>query len=260
LASTLLACPLAAQDTMAEQITRRTIAGIDVIAFPTGVKDVVTFTGSFPAGDRFAPANQAMPATPAGAQTHQATLHRDKFAIAQQLDSVGAQLSFGVGATTLTISGKCLRKDLPMVIGILAEQLREPAFDPAELTKLKTQLTGLFRQQMDDTDARAEQAFAAALYPPGHPNYQPPYPELIESLRNVTVDDLKAFPAQYYGPAAFPLVAVGDVDIPGLHAAVEQSFAGWTGGVEAPAVTPANLTDQKPRQVVHLGDKANVSV
>ena len=255
-----LAAPALAQSTIAEQIIRTQIDGIDSIAFPTGVKDVVTFTGSFHAGDRFAPEGQAILPTLVGEMIDKGTVHRDKFAIAQALDNVGAQLSFGVGGSTLTFNGKCLTADLPLVIGILAEQLREPAFDPEELAKAKTQLRGLFRQQMDDTDARADQALAAALYPPDHPNYQHPYREFIASLDAITVDDLKAFHATYYGPASFTLVAVGDIDVPAFEAAVGESFAGWTGGVVAPAALPATSLDADPKQVVRLEDKANVSV
>lgn len=259
-ASVLLAAPTFAQSSMAEQITRTTIAGIDVIVFPTGVQDVVTFTGSFHAGDRFAPAGKSMLPTLVGEMIDKGTVHRDKFAIAQALDGVGARLSFGVGGSTLTINGKCLSQDLPMVIGILAEQLREPAFSADELAKAKTQLRGVFTQQMDDTDARAEQAFAAAIYPPDHPNHQVSFRELIDSLDAITVDDLKAFHATYYGPASFTLVAVGDLDLPALQAAVGKSFAGWTGGVVAPDVLPASSMDSAPKQVVRLADKANVSV
>ena len=44
----------------------------------------------------------------------------DKFAIAEQLDNVGAEISFAVGYQSLEIRAKCLKKDLPLVLGLLA--------------------------------------------------------------------------------------------------------------------------------------------
>jgi len=39
---------------MAEKAVRKSIGGDDVIAYPTGIKDVVTITGAAAAGDSFA--------------------------------------------------------------------------------------------------------------------------------------------------------------------------------------------------------------
>jgi zinc protease len=49
----------------------------------------------------------------------------------------------------LQISGKCLRKDLPLLLNLMAEQLRMPAFSPAEFAKLQKQIAGSIRQQLD---------------------------------------------------------------------------------------------------------------
>src|ERR1700680_2982231 len=47
---------------IAQHIVRAKIGGIDLIAYPTAVKDVVTLIGSLPAGDAFAGAgNVAVP-------------------------------------------------------------------------------------------------------------------------------------------------------------------------------------------------------
>jgi len=53
LLSTFLAATLPAE--IADKVVREKIAGIDVIVYKTGVKDVVTFRCSLPAGDSFAP-------------------------------------------------------------------------------------------------------------------------------------------------------------------------------------------------------------
>ena len=245
---------------IAERAVRTRIGGIDVIAYPTGVKDVVTFCGSLPAGDSFAPADNLAVPTLVGTMLDQGTTTEDKFAIAEKLDSVGAELGFEVGGTLMEFSGKCLRKDLPMVIGLLAEELRSPAFSEEEFAKVKQQLAGDLQRSLESTGYRSSQAFAEAIYQPGSPNYQPSTEAFLAAIKTATVADLRAFHKKYYGPAAFTVVAVGDLDIPGLQSEIAKAFSGWTGGVAMPAYPKPAPTDADRDQSVFMPEKPSVSV
>ncbi|HEY9250105.1 MAG TPA: pitrilysin family protein [Rariglobus sp.] len=246
---------------IADQAVRATVAGVDTIVYKTGVQDVVTFRGSLPAGDSFAPESNLAIASLVGGMLDKGTTVRDKFAIAQKLDAVGAELTFSVDDTMVVFSGKCLRKDVPLVIGLLAEQLRSPAFSEEEFAKLKKQIAGRLQRALEQTGYRAGQAFAATIYPPGHPNYEPSTEAFLAALGKATLADLRAFHQKYYGPAELTLVAVGDVDADGLKAEVEKAFAGWSGGVKRPDYPRlAGLTDLNRDQTVFMADKPNVSV
>ncbi|HTJ77984.1 MAG TPA: pitrilysin family protein, partial [Rariglobus sp.] len=245
---------------IAEHAIRTRIAGLDVIAYPTGVKDVVTFCGSLPAGDSFAPSENLAVPTLVGAMLDKGTTTEDKYAIAQKLDSVGAELGFEVGGTLMEFSGKCLRKDLPMVIGLLAEELRSPAFSEEEFAKVKQQLTGELQRALESTGYRAGQTFADAIYQPGSPNYQPPTEAFLAAIKTATVADLRAFHKKYYGPAAFTVVAVGDLDVPDLQSEIAKSFAGWTGGVAKPDYPKPAPVDADRDQSIFMPDKPSVSV
>ena len=266
--SVLSAAPLFAADVppaeptarIAANVVRTRIAGIDVLACKTGVQDVISFHGSLPAGDRFAPPGNIAIATLVGEMLDKGTTTEDKFAIADKLESVGAGLGFDTGSSMLTFEGKCLKKDMPLVLALLAEQLRTPAFAPEELAKVKQQLAGQFQRALESTDYRAGQAFSEALYPPGHPNYEPPTEAFIAAIKSATVEDLKAFHAKYYGPAHLTIVAVGDLDIPALQAEVGKAFAGWTGGTALEPVAPLAPTDAAAAKTVFMPDKPSVSV
>lgn len=245
---------------IASHVTRANIAGIDIIAYPTGVKDVVTFQGSLPAGDAMAgDANPAIP-TLVGMMLDQGTTTEDKFAIAEKLERVGATIDFSVGTQTTTVSAKCLKQDVPLVVGLIAEQLRSPAFSPEEFEKAKKQFIGGLQRQLESTDFRAGDQFTRAVYSVGHPNRQPTPEELLAAAETAKVEDAKAFHAKYYGPAHFTLVAVGDLDIPQLQAAIGQSFAGWTGGSDTIHPAKATATDAPQDQNVFMADKTSVSV
>jgi zinc protease len=245
---------------IASHVVRTKIAGIDVIAYPTGVKDVVTFQGSLPAGDAFAGDDNVAIPTLVGMMLDQGTTTEDKFAIAQKLESVGATISFGVYTQMATVSAKCLRKDVPLVVGLIAGQLRSPAFSAAEFAKVKKQFVGGLKRQLENTDFRAGDQFTRAVYPVGHPNRQPAPEELIAAAESAKLEQAKAFHAKYYGPAHFTLVAVGDLDVPQLQAELGQSFAGWTGGADVIHPAKATATDAPKDQNVFMADKTSITV
>ncbi len=257
-ATVFVATPAAAQ--IAKHAVRQKVSGIDVIAYRTGVKDVVTLRGSFPAGTIHADDDQPALAQLTGALIDKGTSKQDKFAIAQKLEAVGAALSFGAGPITTSVSGKCLKKDLPLVISLLAEQLRMPAFSTEEFDKAKKQIEGSYKRQLEDTDFRASSAFSRAVYPVGHPARQASPEEFLAGLAKATLADVKAFHAKHYGPANFTLVAVGDLDPAQFSAEVGKAFAGWTGGSTVPPRPRASSVDAPREQSVVLPDKTSVSV
>ncbi|HEX2101523.1 MAG TPA: pitrilysin family protein, partial [Candidatus Synoicihabitans sp.] len=156
----------------------------------------------------------------------------------------------------------CLRRDVPLVISLIAEQLREPAFDPGEFEKLKSRLAGALRRQLENTDAQAREAFNGAIYPREHPNYVPPVREFLAALATAELDDVKTFHARHYGPKGLTLVLVGDVDVAATQAAVRQGFDGWQGGSAIlRAKLPATMSaDAVPERTVRMADKPSVSV
>jgi len=225
------------------------------------VKNVVTLTGSLPLGHAASPAANPALAHLVGSMLDKGTVGKDKFAIATELDRVGASLAFSVGTETLGINGKCLAKDVPLLISLIAEQLRTPAMDEAEFAKVKKQYVAALQRALDDTDKRAADAYSRAVYPLGHPNRKTAADELIAATERTTLEAVKAYHAEYYGPTFLTLILVGDVDSTAVQAKVAQAFAGWTGGKEPaiPSVVGGNV-DAPRDQVVFMADKTNVSV
>lgn len=245
---------------IADKVVRAKIAGIDVIAYETGVENVVTFRGSLPAGDSFAPEKNSAIPTLVGEMLDKGTTKQDKFAIAQKLENIGASIDFSVGGVMTEFHGKCLRKDFPLVISLLAEQLRTPAFSEEEFAKVKKQLAGDLQRALESTDYRAGQAFSETVFPKSHPNYSPPTKEFLAAVESADLADVKAFHGEFYGPVEATLVAVGDIDIDGLKAEVARAFEGWAGGKTKPEFPKAQPATARREEVVPMADKPNVTV
>ena len=245
---------------IAEHASHFKVAGIEVITYPTAVKDVVTLVGSFPAGDAFAAGDNAAIATLTGMMLDKGTAHRDRFAIAQALETSGAQLKFGVGKQTVRIEGRALKNDLPRLIQILAEELREPAFPPEELAKAKKQLEGTLRQQMEDTNFRARQALLQSVFAPGHPNHVAGLDDWLAAVDTATLEGVQAFYRKYYGPAHLVLVFAGSVDDKTIQSELSKAFSGWTGGAEAVRGTEAGELRVLRVQEIPVAQKTSVSM
>jgi zinc protease len=260
LAPCALLLAAAAHAGVVDHSTRQAVNGIDVVAVKTGVKDVVTIRGTLPAGDSRSPDTNSALADLAAGMLDKGTTTHDKFAISKLLGDAGASINFGTSAAALQINAKCLKQDLPLVLGLIAEQLRSPAFSPEEFAKLQKQVTGQTRRALEDTGYRAATSFNNAVYPLGHPNREAATETFLADVQKATLDDVKAFYRQYYGPAAMKLVVVGDVDAAAVTTELGKVFAGWTGGSPAPAAAKAGQVDAARDQNVFMADKASVSV
>lgn len=250
----------AAAANVAQQSHRSQVAGIDLITYHTDVKQVVVILGSLPAGDAMVESGNIAIPTLTGMMLDRGTKSLDKFAIAEQLDNVGAEIAFTVGTQSLEVRAKCLRKDLPLIIGLIASELRTPAFQLQEFNKAKQQFIGALEASAQNTEARAQEAFARAIFPQGHPNRPHAVTEYEAAAKAATLDELKAFYAKYYGPAHMTLIVAGDVAASDAETEIGKAFSGWTGGQDyvRPAA-PAALTAARDVSVP-LADKPSVSV
>ena len=250
----------AAAANVADHSQRMQVAGIDLITYHTDVKDVVVILGVLPAGDAMAgPGNIAVP-TLVGMMMDRGTKTLDKYAIAGRLEDVGAEVAFSVGTPSLEIRAKCLKKDLPLVIALIAAELRAPAWHLQEFDKAKQQFIGALEASAQNTEARAQEAFRRAAFPESHPNHPHSVGEYEAAAKSATLDEVKAFHAKYYGPAHMTLVVAGDVAAPEAQAEVRTAFTGWSGGQDyvRPAA-PAELRTAS-EVFVPLADKPSVSV
>ncbi len=245
---------------MAEHAQRATTAGIDVITYKSNVKDVVVIVAALPAGDAMAGSGNAAVPTLSGMMLERGTKALDMFAIADKLDSVGAEVAFEVGTQSLHIRAKCLKKDVPLVMGLIASELRTPALLPAEFAKAKQQFVGGLQASAQNSGARAREAFERSIYPEGHPNRPHTLAEFVAAAKAATLDEVKAFQAKYYGPAHMTIVVAGDVSDADTRAEIAKDFSGWSGG-EDYLRGPFKGAAPGPSEVtVPLADKPSVTV
>ncbi len=89
--------------------------------------------------------------------------------IADQLESVGASISFRNSQDSIVFQAKTTSPWTERVLGILAECLARPGFDDSEVQKEKEILLTDIRLRDDNTTRRGMRELHRLVYPPNHP-------------------------------------------------------------------------------------------
>jgi len=209
---------------------RMTFGGLKVALLPKETRgDSVIATMTLRFGDEKTLTNRTTAASFAGQMLMRGTMKRTRQQIQDELDRLKARVSVFGGATSAGASIETTRQNLPEVIKLVAEILREPAFPASEFEPLKQeQLTFLESQKSEPTSI----AFDALskhfnIYPKGHPLYASSINEQIENIKAVTLDDAKKFYKDFYGASNGELTVVGDFDGAEIQKLVGEKFGDW---------------------------------
>jgi zinc protease len=187
------------------------------------------------------------------------TAKKSRQEIEDAQDQLRASLSVTGNEVGATASGQTFRKELPDVLRLVAEVLREPAFSLPELETLKRErATGLEASRSDP-----QQVAVRALrregnpYPVGDPRYAPTLDEELAWAKKVTPESMKKFHGQFYGTNNAELALVGDFDPEAMRALVTQLFGNWN-SPSAYARVPDPLLPKTPVvRRFEIADKAN---
>lgn len=176
-----------------------------------------------------------------------ATLRRDADALADALDARGATLSIEADADRVAFHAQAAAADLPHVVALLAECLREPAFDAATFDSERARLAAELAYAACDPAAMAADALARALYSPGHPRHPPTPADALAQLETMTVEDALHFHRARFGGRDLRVAIVGDIDPEDAGRLVERAFVDWPAPAWLPDARTASATSGTSR-------------
>jgi zinc protease len=241
----------------ATRIQRTNVGGADVLVCRSAAKDIACVRVSLPVGGA-KEENQAL-AHLTFDMTERGTTKHDKFEIAAKLEGAGVDVESHITPETVELTAKCLSRDLPMVLDLLAEEWRMPAFKPEEFKKAKLDLLSSLQQVLEDTNEQAAIAFSRATRTPGDPLRRATVDELTAAAKKATLDAVKVFHANHYGPRGMRLVVVGDVDPTAVQKHITKLLETWKPQPAEP-VRPVAPMKVASTVKVPMPDKASVSV
>ena len=191
----------------------------------------VTVRGEVRVGAVDEPAEKSGLAVFTGAALIRGTARRTFQEIVSETESLGASVSSGGGMHGSGFGGRALAEDLPLILEILAEMVRQPVFPEQEIARLRGQFLMGLRESEQETRTQASRAVRAMLFPAEHP-YSRLSGGTLATVQGISREDLADFHRRYH-PAATAIAVVGDVDPQEVIGLLERVFGEWMASAAA---------------------------
>jgi zinc protease len=161
------------------------------------------------------------------------TKTRNALQISARSEQLGAEIGAGSTLDTSVISLNAITSELPDSLELFSDVLLNPTFPEAELVRLKAQSIAAIQQAKSQPRGIASRLFPSLIYGQGHA-YSNPFSGIgtEETVKSMTVDELRAFYRRWVRPDNATLLIVGDTTLKQIEPLLEQRLAGWKAPAE----------------------------
>ncbi len=210
--------------------TRTEIGGLKVAFLPKENRgDTVFANMTLRFGDEKSLMNRASAGSFAGRLLMRGTTKRTRQQIQDEFDRLKARVMVFGGATSANVSIETTRQNLPEVLRLVAEILREPAFPENEFETVRQEALTDLENQKSEPVSVAFNALSQHFnrYPKGDVRYSKTLDEQIADTKAVTLDEVKSFYKDFYGASDGILAIVGDFDAEKTSVLIKELFGDW---------------------------------
>ena len=224
--------------------------GIELVYAQRTAVPITRVAVSFDAGNAADPKSALGTQALALALLDEGTKSRNSIQIAEEQERVGASIGASASMDRTTVGLAALTPNLAPSLDLLADIVRNPAFDPAEVERLRAQQLARIADEMTQPQGLGLRTLPGALFGPDHP-YGIPFTGTGDpkAVAAVSRDDLVAFHETWLRPDNARIFVVSDRPLAEVQPLVERAFGDWTaparpkGAKNLAAATPA----PKPR-------------
>ncbi|MEM8581511.1 MAG: pitrilysin family protein [Pseudomonadota bacterium] len=133
----------------------------------------------------------------------------DARAFARETESLAASFSYDAGADSVSVSARFLSENRDEALALLRESLINPRFDDDAIERVRAQVISVIQSDTTDPSAIGRLAFADLVY--GDHPYGSSSDGTIDSVKNLTRDDLLAAHLGTLSRDRLYVSAVGDI-------------------------------------------------
>jgi zinc protease len=131
--------------------------------------------------------------------------------MANELDKLGSRISISAGQEFFYIQVSTLTRNFDATMALLEEKLMRPAFNIEEFNRYKNETIESAKSSTKQTSSIAEMVYNKLIY--GENNLLGvPNTELISTVPNIGIDDIRTMYTEKFGPNNAEIVAVGNLD------------------------------------------------
>ncbi len=232
--------------------------GLEVQFARRATVPVVQMALSFDAGTASDPADKLGLATLTASLLDEGTARRTSVQIAEEAERLGATLGAGASLDRTRVFMSALKPNLAASLDLMADVVRNPAFNPADVERLRTIQLNRIAQELTQPSAIAAREIAPLIFGPNHPYGKPLTGSgTPQGVQSITRADLQAYQQRWLRPDAATLFVVGDATLAELRPQLERAFGTWRAPV-VPRGTKVFTTAQAPaRGRIVLIDRPN---
>jgi zinc protease len=238
----------------APRLVRKTFAnGIDVWFAAWKTLPLVSVELMVPSGTADDPSGKSGLASLAAALLDKGTTRLTATELGEALEVLGVRLDARASADDTSVSWNTIARNLEPSLKVVAEMLASPRFDPRDFEREQALALARLVQGPDSVNWLAGRALPVLLYGKGHP-YANPADGYAETVKGLTLDDIKSFHAERAGPRGATLIVVGDIEPDALFPMLEATLGRWSAKNSGPATRTAVRLNADPG-VIYLVDK-----
>jgi zinc protease len=210
-------------------------------------------------GDEKSLMNKGVISSMTAAMLDKGTTNRTRQQIRDELDKLKAQVTVSGGANQANVSIKTDKANLPAVIRLVGDILKNPVFDAGELDKLRQERIAQIEAQRSEPNAQASIAFSRSInpYPKEDVRYVQTFDEQIAALKALTVDQLKEFHRDFYGTQNATMAIVGDFDETPVRKTIMDEIGVWQAKKPFTRIASVVKPVKSETQALETPDKAN---
>ena len=202
--------------------------GIPVVFARRATVPVVRVSVSFDAGNAADDKAKLGTAGLTTALLDEGTTTRSSIQIAEEQERLGASISAGNGMDATNVGLYALKPNLDASLGLLADVIRNPAFAPAEVERLRGQVLTRIAAEKTEPMPIAQRLLPPLLYGQAHPYGIPFTGSGTESgVKAVTRPDLVAFHDKWLRPDNATIFVTGDTTLADVMPLLEKRFGDW---------------------------------
>jgi zinc protease len=203
--------------------------------------------------------NKNTPATMMSSMLDRGSKTMSRQQIKDAFDKLKARVTIAGAGNNTVADIQTTRENLAPALRLVAQVLKEPAFDAKEFDLLKQeQLAGLDQQKSDPQSIAVRLVQKKiAPYPKGHPLYPQSVEESIADTKAATVEDVKKFYADFVGASYGDIAVVGDFSKDTVTALANELFGAWKSPKPFARLVRQYFDPPQASEKVETPDKAN---
>ena len=238
-------------------IERGTLSnGIELVYARRDAVPLTRVAVSFDAG------NAADPKAKLGTQSlmlaliDEGTTSRNSIQLAEQQERLGARINANASMDRTIVSLSALTPNLAPSLDLLSDIVRNPAFAPAEVERLRGEQLARIAAEMTQPQGLALRALPPLLYGTAHP-YGVPLTGTgdPEAVKTVTRGELVAFHNAWLRPEKAKILVVSDRPLAEIQPQIERAFGNWAAPAGAAGVKSLDAATLAPKPRIVLIDR-----